>query len=223
MKWKRDLSTSFWHTVNFSILFWWKFDNGQPEVAGFQTFSNGFEFCSFFFCLPPPSISVAPWNSNVPLRLTQVTCLQKEVSPKKNAWEKQCQIKRNSSDTSYLSSKRSFALRLSLEVRRGGVVAGGSHKSKMVQFSSQLLPECTHSVFAANVPNKDLEVSHLRQKPHQDLWGHISGGEDQSWEPPLTNSWAFLPPVRNWGSCQDLVLPLHPLGAQGTATTIGVE
>ena len=128
-----------------------------------------------------------------------------------------------SSDTSYLSSKRSFALRLSLEVRRGGVVAGGSHKSKMVQFSSQLLPECTHSVFAAKVPNKDLEVSHLRQKPHQDLWGHISGGQDQSWEPPLTNSWAFLPPVRNWGSCQDLVLPLHPLGAQGTATTIGVE
>ena len=94
MKWKRDLSTSFWHTVNFSILFWWKFDNGQPEVAGFQTFSNGFEFCSFFFCLLPPSISVAPWNSNVPLRLTQVTCLQKEVSPKKNAWEKQCQIKK---------------------------------------------------------------------------------------------------------------------------------
>ena len=77
--------------------------------------------------------------------------------------------------------------------------------------------------FAANVPNKDLEVSHLRQKPHQDLWGHISGGEDQSWKPPLTNSWAFLPPVRNWGSCQDLVLPLHPLGAEGTATTIGVE
>ena len=132
---------------------------------------------------------------------------------------------KKSSNTNYLSPKRIFALRLSLEVRQGGVVAGGSHKSKMVQFSSQLLPECTHSVFAANVPNKDLEVSHLRQKPHQDLWGHISGGEDQSWKPPLTNSWAFLPPVRNWGSCQDLVLPLHlhPLGAQGTATTIGVE
>ena len=137
--------------------------------------------------------------------------------------EKTMPDKKTSPDASYLSSKRSFALRLSLEVRRGGVVAGGSHKSKMVQFSSQLLPECTHSVFLQQTFQIKISRSPISQKPHQDLWGHISGGEDQSWKPPLTNSWAFLPPVRNWGSCQDLVLPLHPLGAQRTATTIGVE
>ena len=122
----------------------------QPEVAGFQTFSDGFEFCSFFFCLPPPSISVAPWNSNMPLCLTQVKLVfNKKFRPRKKMPEKTMPDKKTSPDASYLSSKRSFALRLSLEVRRGGVVAGRSHKSKMVQFSSQLLPECTHSVFCS--------------------------------------------------------------------------
>ena len=74
---------------------------------------------------------------------------KKKVSPEKKMPEKTMPDKKTSPDASYLSSKRSFALRLSLEVRRGGVVAGRSHKSKMVQFSSQLLPECTHSVFCS--------------------------------------------------------------------------
>ena len=196
----------------------------QPEVAGFQTFSDGFEFCSFFFCLPPPSISVAPWNSNVPLRLTQVTCLQKKsFAREKNAWKKQCQIKKLRLTKISCHQKEVLLFACLWKWGEEELLRVEAIKAKWFNSPPNFYLNAPTQFFAANVPNKDLEVSHLRQKPHQDLWGHISGGEDQSWKPPLTNSWAFLPPVRNWGSCQDLVLPLHPLGAQGTATTIGVE
>ena len=76
-----------------------------------------FELRPIFFCLPEASISVAPPKPNVPPRLTQ-------AAPHPTELHFVCWLNRS---------------RMESEVGNGeeaSVVAGGSHKSKMVQFSS---------------------------------------------------------------------------------------
>ena len=238
--------------VNFLILFWWKFDNGPTWSGRISDILRWFWvllvlllFTTAIYQRGAMELKCATSSDtsylsskrsfaqkkclrktmpDKKLRLTQITCLLKDVSPKKKYLRKTMLDKKKLRLTQVTCHQKDILLFTCLwkwgEVELLRVEA---IKAKWFNSPPNFYLNAPTQFFAANVPNKDLEVSHLRQKPHQDLWGHISGGEDQSWKPPLTNSWAFLPPVRNWGSCQDLVLPLHPLGAQRTATTIGVE
>ena len=106
---------------HIDIIIWTRIAGTSLTIGSQKLQEFGFELRPICFCLPEPSISVAP--PNVPPSLTQgarhpkVSTIYLVQKPPRRT-------------TIYL--RRSG---MELKLRRGGVVAGGSHKSKMVQFS----------------------------------------------------------------------------------------